>query len=102
MTMKELRSMTLQGLDCCIKRDPDDRPRCDSCAYTSACLNRLKCDAKTVLAASLPARAVRRAICKADKPDCVTNEQFEAVMANVCIALLNLEDEYGTLIGTEE
>lgn len=88
MTMKELRSMTLQGLKCCLAGPDPNR--------------QLTQDALTVLAASLPARAVRRATCKVDKPDCVTDEQFEAVMANVCIALLNLEDEYGTLIGTEE
>lgn len=88
MTMKELRSMTLQGLKCCLAGPDPNR--------------QLTRDALTVLAASLPAQAVRHAVCNADKPDCVTDEQFEAVMNNVCIALIKLETEYGTLIGTEE
>ena len=41
--------MTIQGLQCCVMRDPDDRPRCVECPYEGNCLNRLKHDALTLL-----------------------------------------------------
>ena len=94
MTMLELHTMTLEGLRNCLKRDPDDKPRCDSCPYTSACLNRLKHDALTLIEASLPAQSVRHAVCNAEKPTCVTDEQFMAVLGNVCTALIDLERRY--------
>ena len=41
----------IKGLECCIKRDPDDYLRCDECPYPdgSACTNRLKIDALELL-----------------------------------------------------
>lgn len=41
----------IKGLECCIKRDPDDKARCDECPYDGACLNRLKIDALALLKA---------------------------------------------------
>ena len=40
---------TIRGLECCVLRDPDDKPRCDSCPYEGNCLNRLKHDALALL-----------------------------------------------------
>ena len=45
------RAKVVKGLECCIKRDPDDKPRCTECPYDSACLNRLKVDALELLKA---------------------------------------------------
>ena len=39
------REKVIKGLECCIKHDPDDKPRCGECPYDGACLNRLKADA---------------------------------------------------------
>lgn len=41
--------MTIQGLQCCVMRDPDDKPRCAECPYEGNCLNRLKHDALALL-----------------------------------------------------
>ena len=41
--------MTIQGLQCCLMHDPDDKPRCAECPYEGNCLNRLKHDALTLL-----------------------------------------------------
>ena len=41
----------IKGLECCIKRDPDDKTRCGECPYEGACLNRLKLDALALLKA---------------------------------------------------
>ena len=48
--MKKIKK-TIRGLECCIKRDPDDYLRCDECPYPdgSACANRLKIDALELL-----------------------------------------------------
>ena len=43
------RDKVIRGLECCIKRDPDDNPRCGECPYDGACLNRLKIDALELL-----------------------------------------------------
>lgn len=43
------REKVIKGLECCIKRDPDDQTRCGECPYESACLNRLKIDALELL-----------------------------------------------------
>lgn len=40
---------------------------------------------------ALDADAVRRAVCNVDIPACVTEEQFAAVLGNVCAALQGLE-----------
>lgn len=61
---REVKSMTrdevIKALECCILRDPDDKPRCSDCPYPSgsACANRLKVDALALL--------------KAEHPDCKT------------------------------
>ena len=43
----------IKGLECCIIRNPDDKPRCDECPYKYPikcnCLNRLKIDALALL-----------------------------------------------------
>ena len=39
----------IRGLECCVLRDPDDRPRCGECPYDGNCLNRLKHDALALL-----------------------------------------------------
>ena len=39
----------IHGLECCVLRDPDDRPRCGECPYDGNCLNRLKYDALILL-----------------------------------------------------
>lgn len=39
----------IKGLECCIKRDPDDKTRCGECPYEGACLNRLKSDVLVLL-----------------------------------------------------
>ena len=39
----------IRGLECCILRDPDDKPRCGDCPYEGNCLNRLKHDALALL-----------------------------------------------------
>ena len=41
--------MTIRGLECCVLRDPDDKPRCNECPYDGNCLNRLKHDALALL-----------------------------------------------------
>ena len=51
--MTELEKV-VAGLECCIKRDPDDKPRCQECPYDGACLNRLKSDALAILKAEEP------------------------------------------------
>lgn len=50
------RDEVIKALECCILRDPDDRPRCDDCPYPSgsACANRLKVDALALLKAEHP------------------------------------------------
>lgn len=48
------REKVIKGLECCIKRDPDDKTRCDECPYGGACLNRLKSDALALLKAQQP------------------------------------------------
>lgn len=47
--MMEKLEKVRTGLKCCIKRNPDDVPRCHECPYEGACLNRLKYDALNVL-----------------------------------------------------
>lgn len=44
----------VRGLECCILHDPDDKPKCKSCPYDGACLNRLKRDALQLLKAQEP------------------------------------------------
>ena len=57
---REVKSMTrnevIKALECCILRDPDDRPRCSTCPYPSgsACTNRLKVDALALLKVEYP------------------------------------------------
>ena len=48
--------ITIRGLECCIKRDPEDDLRCDACPYPagSACANRLKIDALELLKKQKP------------------------------------------------
>lgn len=48
------REKVIKGLECCIKRDPDDKTRCGECPYEGACLNRLKSDALALLKAQEP------------------------------------------------
>ena len=48
------REKVIKGLECCIKRDPDDKMRCGECPYEGACLNRLKADALALLKAQEP------------------------------------------------
>ena len=43
------REKVVKGLECCILRHPDDKARCEECPYESACCNRLKNDALTLL-----------------------------------------------------
>ena len=47
------RDEVIKALECCILRDPDDKPRCSTCPYPSgsACGNRLKVDALKLLKA---------------------------------------------------
>ena len=61
--MTKQQDKVIKGLECCIKRDPDDNPRCAECPYDSACLNRLKNDALELL--------------KAQQPRVMTAEQLE-------------------------
>ena len=51
MNDQEMREKVIKGLECCVKRDPDDKPRCSECPYDIACLNRLKFDALALLKA---------------------------------------------------
>ena len=44
----------IKGLECCVKRNPEDNPRCGECPYDGACLNRLKHDALELLKAQEP------------------------------------------------
>ena len=39
----------ITGLECCILRNPDDKPRCTDCPYEGNCVNRLKHDALLLL-----------------------------------------------------
>lgn len=50
------RDEVIKALECCILRDPDDKPRCSDCPYPSgsACANRLKVDALALLKAEYP------------------------------------------------
>jgi len=46
------KEKVIQGLKCCIVRDPDDRMHCPDCPYRDPgtyCLNRLKMDALVLL-----------------------------------------------------
>ena len=52
------REKVIKGLECCIKRDPDDKTRCGECPYEGACLNRLKSDALALLKAQEPVEPV--------------------------------------------
>lgn len=51
MTEQEKREKVIRGLECCVLRNPEDRPRCNECPYDGACLNRLKHDALALLKA---------------------------------------------------
>lgn len=48
-TANERMEKAILGLECCIKRDPEDVPRCEKCPYDGACANRLKQDALSLL-----------------------------------------------------
>lgn len=63
------RDKVLKGLECCIKRDPDDKMRCGECPYEGACLNRLKADALALLKAQEP-KPVKRWNTKEASPYC--------------------------------
>ena len=52
------REEIIKGLECCVLRDPDDKPRCSECPYDGACLNRLKYDALALLKAQEPVEYV--------------------------------------------
>lgn len=54
MSGEDIREKVIKGLECCILHDPDDKPRCESCPYDGACLNRLKHDALQLLKAQEP------------------------------------------------
>lgn len=62
---EELREKVIEGLECCILHDPDDKPRCEICPYDGACLNRLKHDVLQLL--------------KAQEPRVLTLEEVEAM-----------------------
>ena len=51
--MAELEKV-IKGLECCILRDPDDKPRCKECPYEGNCINRLKADILSLLKAQEP------------------------------------------------
>lgn len=36
------KEQVIKGLQCCILRNPDDKPRCDDCPFDGNCVNRLK------------------------------------------------------------
>ena len=55
------RDKVIKGLECCVKRNPDDKTRCGECPYEGACLNRLKSDALTLLKAQEPMMIEERA-----------------------------------------
>lgn len=49
------REKVINGLECCIERDPDDHTRCGECPYESTmCGNRLKIEALALLKAQQP------------------------------------------------
>lgn len=48
-TVTEQFEKVCKGLECCILRDPDDKPRCDVCLYEGKCTNRLKIDALALI-----------------------------------------------------
>lgn len=51
------REKVINGLECCILRDPDDKMRCGECPYNESdtyCLNRLKMDALALFKAQEP------------------------------------------------
>lgn len=49
------REKVINGLECCIERDPDDHTRCGECPYKSTmCGNRLKIEALALLKAQQP------------------------------------------------
>ena len=56
------REKAIKGLECCIIRHPDDKPRCDECPYESACCNRLKYDALELLKAQEPLSVQKKQI----------------------------------------
>ena len=49
MEFNQILNKAVNGLSCCILRDPDDKPRCSECPYDGACSNRLKQDALYLL-----------------------------------------------------
>lgn len=65
------REKIIKGLECCIKRDPDDKTRCGECPYEGACLNRLKLDALALL--------------KAQEPRVITLEELENLQNGVAV-----------------
>lgn len=60
---------TVRGLECCILRDPEDKPRCAECEYEGACVNRLMMDALELL--------------KKQEPRLLTFEQIKDIMNGV-------------------
>ena len=36
------KEQVIKGLQCCILRNPDDKPRCNDCPFDGNCVNRLK------------------------------------------------------------
>lgn len=50
---------TVRGLECCILRNPEDKPRCDECEYEGKCVNRLMMDALELLKKQEPVEPIR-------------------------------------------
>jgi len=59
------REKVINGLECCIIRDPDDKTRCSECPYNEPdtyCLNRLKMDVLVLLKAQEPTEEQRKEV----------------------------------------
>ena len=74
------REKVIKGLECCIKRNPDDKTRCGECPYDGACLSRLKADALALLKEQRPIEA-RLHLCEScaeEYPECAaTSDDIE-------------------------
>lgn len=72
----------IKGLECCIKRNPDDKTKCDECPYEGACLNRLKADSLVLLKAQEPIQIIK--VGYYDHGKCPKCDRYVSRYSNFC------------------
>lgn len=93
------KEQVIKGLQCCIIRDPDDKPRCNDCPFDGNCVNRLKMAALEFLIKS-DFEVMEEIFYKANKTIC--GEYTAANGHHVLEIHLRLDDDYRALIRFDE